>query len=616
MTGPVQLHLGCTHAEVDIDAILADDRLAAALAAPVIPGTDKEDLQLWLVRLYRRIYKGNATVEGACALLHRHPLPSGKRLCVVTQFIWTRSDDQEPLTDTGNSRRLATLSGTDTTFSTTTQWRIWAGSSWQADPEGVVVQRRAKNVASVLEAEAKELHRLGRALGAIPGRPQDPPTEGDKLYIQGNKTLVWSQASQSAKLIGAMTKLVRDEPGVLTRNEAWDANGRLLACPDATVEITPDGHVVREPRRADRLTKVMRGRPGTCAPRPAPAPLWEAYLEDRQPDPDVRAYIQRLVGYGIVEGNPERLFAINIGATSTGKTTFQEVIRHVLGEYAGPFNLSLFRGKTDEGPRQDIVKAMDRRMIFTEEANARWQLHADEVTRLTGNATVQARDLFAKKDAGHERAPAFMPMLACNQPPTIIDANPATWRRLIALPWDVQVSEAEQDGNLREKICAQETDGVLDWLLYGYDMYCALGLKDPPTAIVAATMKLRDELTVRDQWWYSEVESDEDGWTATEELWTAYRKWCTDGGVTDQDRGNKIAFGRWLANRPGIVAKIGTRTSQSFDQKTHTYRDHAQRVRGWAGAHLRSEEDDVPDNSGEADGPDETGGFADHGAVL
>jgi hypothetical protein len=41
MTGPVPLQQGCTHAVVDIDALLADDRLAAALAAPLVPGTTK-----------------------------------------------------------------------------------------------------------------------------------------------------------------------------------------------------------------------------------------------------------------------------------------------------------------------------------------------------------------------------------------------------------------------------------------------------------------------------------------------------------------------------------------------------------------------------------------------
>jgi hypothetical protein len=157
-TAPIPLH-GCRHDEIDVDALLADDRLAAALAAPIIPGTEKSDLQLWLVRAYRRVHGNNATTDGACALLHRHPLASGNHLCAVAKFIWARSDEQEPLTDIGNARRLATLCGTDITHDPATGWRIWAESCWQGDPDGTVVQRWAKNVSRLVHEEANAQYR-------------------------------------------------------------------------------------------------------------------------------------------------------------------------------------------------------------------------------------------------------------------------------------------------------------------------------------------------------------------------------------------------------------------------------------------------------------------------
>lgn len=546
MTAPTQLRR-CAHEQIDLDKLLADDRIAAALAAPIVPGTNKKDLLLWLIRLYRHTHS-DATIEGACALLHVHPLTDGKRMCLAAPGYWNRSVDPDPYTDVGNARRLAVITGSEITHDPATGWRIWAGSAWQGDPDGIVVQRWSKRVPQVLDREADALRNRARS---VAGNGEEGAAEAQRLRDQAGAAASWSHKSQSAKLIAAMAKLVRDEPGVLTRSEAWDANPRLLACPDATVELTPKGHVIREPRRADRLTKLTNARPGTGTG----TPLLEALLERSLPDPGVRLYVQKLMGYGLIAGNPHRLFPIFIGPTSGGKSTFSEVMRHALGQYAGPFNLSLFRGKLDEGPRTDVLKAIDRRMVFTSEASQRWQLHADEVKRLTGNDSVQARDLYAKKDATVERQPAFMPVLSCNHPPTILGADPATWRRLVAVPWPVTIAQADEDGDLGEKIRTQEADGVLDWLLHGYDLHCIHGLEQPH-AVVQETMKLRDSLTIADHWLSEHTARDESHSVTFARLWTAYREYCQDGCIPAEQMGTSKSFGMLLRDRGFTPCKV------------------------------------------------------------
>ncbi|HEY3689672.1 MAG TPA: phage/plasmid primase, P4 family [Pseudonocardiaceae bacterium] len=564
MTAPTPLHR-CAHEQVDIDALLADDRLAAALAAPVVPGTEKNDLLLWLIRLYRYTHN-DATVEGACALLHAHPLADGKRMCATAKIIWNRSSELDPLTDTGNGRRLAVVTGGEITHDPAAGWRIWTGSSWQGDPDGTVVQRWSKRVPQLLEKQAEALRNRAQV---VAGNGEEGEVEARRLRGEANEIKSWAHVSQCAKLIGAMIKLVRDEPGVLTRSDAWDANPRLLACPDATVELTPDGHVIRRARRADRLTKLTGSRPGTGAP----APLWEAFLARSLPDPEVRLYVQKLVGYGLIAGNPRRLFPIFIGPTSGGKSTFSETVRHALGQYAGPFSLALFRGKMDEGPRTDVLKAIDRRLVFASESSQRWQLHADEVKRLTGNDSVQARDLYAKKDATVERQAAFMPILSCNHPPAILGADPATWRRLVAVPWPVTISETEEDGDLGEKIRTQEADGVLDWLLHGWDLYCAFGLEQPH-AVVQETMKLRDSLTIADSWLAGNTEPDESYSVTSVQLWSAYRDYCEGGRIPPEQMGSIKSFTLLLRDRGFTPCKV--------DQQ-----------RGWRGLRLRTSEEFV-----------------------
>lgn len=250
----------------------ADDRLAAALAAPMLPGTAARDLHLWLLRLYREVKGSEATRDGACALLHQHPMTHGAHLCVQAKVVWRVSGEDEPLNDTGNARRLAVKCGTEIAHDPATGWRIWTTAVWQPDPDGTVVQRWSKLVPQMLADEADSLYRRARV--AADGDDQGAVQAGERLSRQAGQAAAWAHRSQSAT--AAMTKLVRDEPGVLTRAEQWDADPRLLACPGATVELLDRGHVSRPPRRADRLTRITRTRPdatiGASRPGRGPAP--------------------------------------------------------------------------------------------------------------------------------------------------------------------------------------------------------------------------------------------------------------------------------------------------------------------------------------------------------
>lgn len=534
----------CKHASVDVDALLADDHIAAAMTVPATPGTTERDLRMWIVRTYWAWRGDDRAVHEACALLH-HRSPNARGLCGFAREVWDEIRDMPlaPFTDMGNAQRLALLAGTDIAHDPAAGWRIWANSSWQGDPDGTAVQRQAKRVSDLVRREADAMyHQIGTSRALVAAMPADQRSPEMKAARAAD---TWVDKSQGAKGIADMCKLVRDEPGVLTRSDQWDANPRLLACPDVTIELGLDGHASRKPRRADRITRVTRGRPGTGSK----GMLWTQFLQKSLPNRQLRHYVQRLLGYGLLGDNSERLLVIFIGGTSTGKTTCGEIVAHVLGEYAGPFSLSLFRGKRDEGPRADLMRSLPRRMIFASEASERWVLHGDEIKRLTGNDKVDARDLYAKAGATAERRPAFMPILSTNSYPTVLGADAATWRRLIAIPWDQQIDPAKQDPHLGHKIRTQETDAVLDWLLHGYNTYCALGTSNPPTEVINATMELRASLTPLDQWLAEETEPDPASKIGTSELWAAYTVWCEHGRVPADQIGTRNAFGRKLETR-------------------------------------------------------------------
>ena len=81
---------------------------------------------------------------------------------------------------------------------------------------------------------------------------------------------------------------------------------------------------------ADRLTKVCRGAYSPDATSAA----WQAFLARVLPDADVRAFLRRYVGVGLLGAVREHKLVIGTGVGANGKSVFDGAIRNALGDYA------------------------------------------------------------------------------------------------------------------------------------------------------------------------------------------------------------------------------------------------------------------------------------------
>jgi P4 family phage/plasmid primase-like protien len=201
-----------------------------------------------------------------------------------------------------------------------------------------------------------------------------------------------------------------------------------------------------------------------------------------------------LVGYSLLDGNPERVLVFVVGPSSTGKSTFLESLSEVLGDLAGAFDLSMLRAKQDEGARADLVSVMSRRFIHTSEASSEWNLHADHIKRMTGGDTLKARRLYSSEFV--ERKPSFTPWIATNAVPRMSGADGALRRRLFAVPFETEDFWIDDlPARLRK-----ERNGILRWCLDGYAMYRRDGITDAPEAALLAKLEVQDRLTPVTRW--------------------------------------------------------------------------------------------------------------------
>ncbi|RLV49001.1 hypothetical protein D9V37_10480 [Nocardioides mangrovicus] len=107
-----------------------------------------------------------------------------------------------------------------------------------------------------------------------------------------------------------------------------DANPYLLNTVDGTVDLK-DGSV-RDPWPGDHLSKATVARFDPLAR----SEEFDRFLEQTQPDPQMRAFLARSLGSALLGVVRDHVLLIWFGRGANGKGTLRDAVAHALGEYA------------------------------------------------------------------------------------------------------------------------------------------------------------------------------------------------------------------------------------------------------------------------------------------
>ena len=223
-------------------------------------------------------------------------------------------------------------------------------------------------------------------------------------------------------------------------------------------------------------------------------PLWESFLDDcTGGDDDLKEFLQRAVGYTLTgDTSEEKLFFVH-GPAASGKSTFLEAIKGVMGEYAKTADFETFLKRNNVGGARNDVATLDgARMVISVEVDEGKHLAEGLVKQLTGGDTVTARFLYRES---FEFRPAFKLWLAANDAPRISDADAGIWRRILRVPFENTVSQAKMDPTLKAKFTTDPVlqSAILSWAVRGCLKWQKGGLQ-VPASITEATAELRYEM--------------------------------------------------------------------------------------------------------------------------
>ncbi len=283
----------------------------------------------------------------------------------------------------------------------------------------------------------------------------------------------------------------------------------------------------------------------------ARAPLWEASLARWQPDPEMREYLQRAVGYMATGFTHEQAFWIFQGKGRDGKSTMVGALRELLGGYADVADVRTFldvsqRGGADASP--DLARlAGDCRMISVAEPPRGAKLAEAMIKSFTGGAPILARRLRQDLFSFMPRPKVFM---ECNSRPVIKGDDEGIWRRIHLVMFEHQVAPGEVDRELGRKLRA-EYPGILNWIIEGVAGWLDRGL-DPPQRVKDALEDYRKGSSPFGEWFAERLVLEPGAKTVAADLFADFKEWCEGQGI--ERIMSQTAFGNALADRQVIRA--------------------------------------------------------------
>lgn len=438
------------------------------------------------------------------------------------------------LSDRGNADRLIAHHGNVIRYAVDAEaWLTWDRGVWSDMTGEIDVEAYLKSALDRSRASETELH-------------SDTPHDVEAKNIKSDRSefVAWLGKSEFYARVQGGVKYARSDMRLRTTLGVFDADPMLLNTATGAVNLTTGETFPHDPAQMFRHQTLTAYNPA------AKAPLWEAFLGRVQPDPAMRHWLQRVLGYSITGRMDEHAIFIHSGPGATGKTTFLEVVLRVMGGYGQKLERETLLSKQGTPIPADIARMHGKRFLGASETATGRKLDDERVKELVGGDTQTARHLFGK---WFEFQPTGKIHMATNHLPGFESGGTGMGRRLRLVPWEVEIPPDEQDRTLKDRIVATEAEGVLAWLVEGAKEWAA-----SPGLITPEEVQKRSDQHIEDAdpvlpFIHERLEVNPDFETEFEAIYGAYASWSNLNGNKPM---SGRAFSMALKERLGADSKF------------------------------------------------------------
>ena len=412
--------------------------------------------------------------------------------------------------DTANAQRIVHHMGSYLLFVRGLGWHVWDGARWRLD--ALEARRHVGRLGQLIMGEAA-------AIAAEAAKIGDRDRAERKRELAEKLLKFAGQAENVAKIDAAMKAA---EPLLRADADKLDADPWALGCTNGVLDLR--NGTLRAPDPASLITKST----GVAYDPAATAPNWDAFLARVfRSRPELPAFLQRLAGLWLTGLTDPPFLAVLYGIGANGKSTMVNAISHAMGEYASAAPPGLLMAKYGQTHPTELASLQGQRFVVAAESREGGRLDEERIKALTGSDAITARRM-------HQDFYTFLPThklaLMTNHKPVVRGVDEGIWRRLLLIPFDQVIPEAERDPTLTARLRA-EAPGILRWMAEGARMLHKEGGRlEMPEAVKSATSSYRSESDVLGLFLADECVPDAKGEAASAELYSIYKAWCEDNG--------------------------------------------------------------------------------------
>ena len=332
----------------------------------------------------------------------------------------------------------------------------------------------------------------------------------------------------------------------------------------------------RDPhRREDMISKLVP----VDHDEAAECPLFEAFIETVLPDDEVRSFVQRYLGYALTALTREQVFCFFWGSGRNGKSTLVDLVCRIFGDYAATVPFETLAGddrRKGSEATPDLARLPASRLVRASEPESKMQFREAMVKSLTSGEPILVRRLHQDFV---EIYPAFKLVISGNHKPSIHGTDEGIWRRVLLVPFEVQIAPEAIDRRLPDKLW-EERSGILNWLIAGTLSYLEEGLRIPD-AVRSATQEYREESDPLGAFLREacEVTGRDEDMETPGDLHGGFKVYCEQAGFnvwgpstfTRQLPLRAAAFGFRKAKTMGMSVYRGIRIKDAFRPPSHTH---------------------------------------------
>jgi len=434
---------------------------------------DSNDGSRRKLAVINRCYDESLTPEATCKVVHiindERPFPreyDDANIIQEYQRIEESGREREPmqriLTDASNAELLARQHSQDIRYVPAwKQWIIYDGKRWVSDQTGAIYRKALQTVRSMRR-------------------------EASQLADKKARKALWTHAeqSESRSRLDAMVSLAQKVLPLPVSHDELNNNPWLLNFNNGTVDLHTGE--LRAHSREDFITKIIPHDYPASEVKPV---RWLAFLNEIfAGDAELIAFVRRLLGYSLIGEVLEHVFPVAHGGGANGKSTLFSVVIEALGDYAMTLNQEYLMQTKQKQHSTEVMDLYQIRLAVAAETEEGARLNEARVKHQTGGGNIRGRRLFQES---WEFKPSHTLFVETNYKPRIVGTDHGIWRRVLLIPFTVQIPDDKQDHNLLAKLRA-EIPAILYWLVQACLEWQRDGL-NPPASVVAATDKYREE---------------------------------------------------------------------------------------------------------------------------